>query len=149
MAIFSTIPLYRVCVFVVVNLLNCVWFFVTPWAAACQSPLFCTISQSLIKFIFMKLVMLSIHLILCCPLLLLPSIFPSIRGFSNELALLIRWTKYWSFTFSDNTSNEYSGLISFRVDWFGLSSVISSTTIRKHLFLGAQPPLWSNSHIHT
>ena len=89
------------------------------------------------------------------PLLLLPSIFPNIRGFSNELALHIGWPKYWSFTFSVSPSNEYSGLISFRIGWFdvlavqGLSRVIFSTTARKHQFFSAQPSLWSNSHICT
>ena len=95
------------------------------------------------------------HLILFCLLLLLPSIFPSIRVFSSELGLLIRWPKYWSFCFCISFSNEYSGLISFRVDWFelfavqGLSRVFSSTTIWKHQFLNVQPSLWSFSHIHT
>ena len=92
------------------------------------------------------------HLILCHPLLLLPSIFPSIRVFSNELALRNSWPKYWSFRTSP--SNEYSGLISFRIDWFdllavqGLSRVFSNTTVQKHQFFSAQPSLWSNSHIH-
>ena len=95
----------------------------TPWTAARQVPLLSTISQSLLKFMFIKLVMLSNDLILCHPLLLLPSIFPSIRVFSNELALHIRRPKYWSFIFSINPSSEYSGLISFRTDWFGLHAV--------------------------
>ena len=84
---------------------------------------------------------------------LLSSIFPSLRVFSNELALHIRWSKYWSFSFSISPSNEYSGLISFRIDWFDLAShrtpVLSSTLVRKHQFFSAQPSLWSNSHIHT
>ena len=81
--------------------------------------------------------------------------FPSIRGFSNELSLHIRWPKYWSFSFSISPSNEYSGLIFFRIDWFdlpgvqGLSRIFSSTTIQKHQFFSAQPALWSNFHIHT
>ena len=93
------------------------------------------------------------HLILWHLLLLLPSIFPSIRVFSNESALLIRWPKYWSFSISPST--EYSGLISFRIDWFdllaaqGLSRVFSNTTVQKHQFFGIQPSLWSKSHIHT
>ena len=95
----------------------------TPWTAARQVPLLSTISQSLLKFMFIKLVMLSNDLILCHPLLLLPSIFPSIRVFSNELALHIRRPKYWSFIFSINPSSEYSGLISFRIDWFDLLKV--------------------------
>ena len=95
------------------------------------------------------------HLILCHPLLLCPSVFPSIMVFSNELALHIRWPKYWSFSFSISSSNEYSRLNSFRIDWFhlllskGLSRVFSRATVRKHQFFGAQPSLWSNSHIHT
>ena len=91
---------------------------------------------------------------LSSPLLLLPSIFPSIRVFSNELALLIRWPKYWSFSFSISPFNEYSGLISFRVDWLnllqskGISRVSSNTTVQKHQFFGTQLSSQSNSHIH-
>ena len=92
----------------------------TPWTAACQAPLSFTNSQSLLKFMSTELVMLSNYLVLCGPLLLLPSIFPTISVFSNESALLIRWPKYWSFSFSISPSNEYSGLISFRIDWFDL-----------------------------
>ena len=95
----------------------------TPWTAARQASLAFTISCSLLKLISIKLVMPSNHLILCCPLLLLPSIFPSIRVFSSELVLCIRWLKYWSFSFSISPSNEYSGLISFRMDWFDLLAV--------------------------
>ena len=90
-----------------------------------------------------------------CPLLLLPSIFPRIRVFFNEMVLLIRWSKYWSFSFSISPSNEYSGLISFRNDWFdlsyfmGFSRVFSNTTVQKHQISGAQLSLQSNSHIHT
>ena len=90
--------------------------------------------------------MLSNHLILCCPLLLLPSFFPSIRVFPNEFALLNRWPEYGSLSCSISPSNEYSGLISFRIDWFELlsvSRVFSSTTIQKHQFFGVQPSLWS------
>ena len=100
-----------------------------------------------------ELVMPPIPLILCCPLLLLSSIFPSIRVFSNKSVLHIRWPKCWSFSISP--FNEYSGLISFRIDWFdflqskGLSRVFSSTTVSKHQFFGIQPYLWSNFHIHT
>ena len=91
------------------------------------------------------------HLILCHPLLLLPSIFPSIRLFSNESVLHIRWPKYWSFSFSITPFNEYSGLISFRIDWFDLCSprVFSNTTVEKHQFIDTQLSLWFNSHIHT
>ena len=95
----------------------------TPQTAACQASLSFTISQSLLKLMPIELVMSSNHLILCHLLLLLPSIPPSIRVFSNESALLIRWPKYWSFSFSISPSNEYSGLISFRKDWFGVLAV--------------------------
>ena len=94
---------------------------VTPWTAACLASLSFTISWSLLKLMSVESVMPSNHLILCCPLLLPPSIFPSIRVFSNESALRIRWSKHWSFSFSP--SNEYSGLISFRIDWFDCLSV--------------------------
>ena len=90
----------------------------TPWTAACQASLSFIISQSLLKFMSVELVLLSSHLVLCCPLLFPPSIFPSIRVFSSELTLCIRWHKYWSFSFSISLSSEYSGLISFRIDWF-------------------------------
>ena len=100
-----------------VQLLSCVQLFVTPWTTAHQSSLSFTTSQSLLKLMPIESMMLSNHLMLCCPLLL-PSIFPSIRVFSNELALHIRWSKYWSFSISP--SNEYSGLISFRIDWLDL-----------------------------
>ena len=99
-----------------------VQLFATPWTAARQTSLFTTNSQSLFKIMSIELVMPSNHLILCRPLLP-PSIFPSIRVFSNESALCIRWTKYWSFSFSISPSNEYSGLISFRMDWLGLLAV--------------------------
>ena len=103
----------------VVQSLGHVQLSVTPWTAACQVFLSFTISWSLLKFISIESVMLSNHLILCLPLLLLPSILPSIRVFSNESALHIKWPKYWSF--SINPSNEHSGLISFRIDWFDLA----------------------------
>ena len=96
---------------------GCVQHFVTPWNAAHQASLSITNSRSLLKLRFIESVMPPHRLILCCPLLL-PSVFPSIRVFSSELALLIRWPKYWSFCFSISPSNEYSGLISFRIDWF-------------------------------
>ena len=95
----------------------------TPWTAACQASLSYTISWSLLKLMSVESVMPSNHLIFCCPLLLLPAIFPSIRVFSNELALRIRWPKYWNFSFSISPSNEYSGLISFRITWFELLAV--------------------------
>ena len=110
-------------IFIVVKLLSHVWLFVTPWTAARQASLSITNSRSLLKLKSMDSVMPSSHLILCHPLLLLPSIFPSIRVFSNESALHIRWPEYWSFSFSIRPSNAYSGLISFGVDWLDLLAV--------------------------
>ena len=107
----------------VVQSLNCVWLFATPWTAPCQASLSITNSWSLPKLMSIESVMPSNHLILYRPLLFLPSIFPSIRVFSNELALRIRWPKYWSFRFNISRSNDYSGLISFRMDWFDLLAV--------------------------
>ena len=107
-----------------VYVLSHVWLFAALWTAACQAPLSSSaISQSLLKFMSVESVMLSNHLILCHPLLLLPSIFPSNKVFSNESALHIRWPKYWSLSFSISLSNNYSGLISFRIDWFDLLAV--------------------------
>ena len=106
-----------------VQSLSRVRLFATPWTAAYQASLSITNSQSLLKLMSTESVMPSSHLILCHPLLLLPSIFPSIRVFSNEPALRIRWPKYWSFSFSISPSDEYSELISFRVDWFDLLAV--------------------------
>ena len=100
--------------------LSRIWLFVTPWTAARQASLPVTISQSLLRLMSIESVMPSNHLILCLPLPLLSSIFPSIRVFSIESVLHIRWPKYWSFSFSISPSNEYSGLISFRIDWFDL-----------------------------
>ena len=99
-----------------VQLLSCVWPFATPWTVAYQASLSITNSWSLLKLMSTELVLPSNHLILCRPLLLLPSVFPSLRVFSNESVLPIRWPKYWSFSFSISPSNEYSGLISFRID---------------------------------
>ena len=107
---------------VVVQSLCWVWLSVTPWTAAHQASL-STISQSLLKLMSIESMMPSNHLVLCHPLLLLPSIFPSIRVFSNESVLCIRWSKYWSFSFSISLSNEYLGLISFRIDWLDLLAV--------------------------
>ena len=123
-----------------VQLLSHVQLFATPWTAAHQASLSITNSRSLLKLMFIESVMSSNHLILCRPLLLLPSIFPSIRLFSNESVLHIRWPKYWSFRFSISLSNEYLGLISFTIDWLvslqskGLSGVFSNTTVQKHQF---------------
>ena len=107
-----------------VQSLSCVQLFVTPWTAARQPSLSITNSQSLLKLMSM---MPSNHLILCRTLFLLPSIFPSIKVFSSESVLQIRWPKYWSFSFSISPSNEYSGLISFRIDWFDLLTLSSPT----------------------
>ena len=103
--------------------LSYVWIFAVPWTAAHQTSLSITISQNWLKLMSMKSVMPSNHLILCHPCLLPPSIFPSIRVFSNESVLHIRWPKYWSFIFSISPSNEYSGLFSFRMDWLDLLAV--------------------------
>ena len=127
-----------------VQSLRHVRLFVTPWTAARQASLSFTISQSLLRLISIESVMPSSHLILCHPLLLLPSIFPSIRVFSKESALRIRWPKYGSFSFSISPSNEYSGLISFRRDWLDLlavqgafRSLIQHHSL-KHQFFSAQ-----------
>ena len=142
-------------VVVVFQLLSNVQLFGTPWTAARQASQSFTISQSLLKLMSIESVMPSNHLIFCRSLLLLPSVFPSIRVFSTESAACTRWPKYWSFSFNISPSNQYSGLISFRMDWLdlleskGLSRVFSSTTVQKHQFFSAQLSLWSNSHIHT
>ena len=138
---------------VIVQLFSHVWLFATLWTVACQASLSITICRSLLKLMSIETVMPSNHLVLCHPLLPLASIFSSIRIFSNESPLLIRWPKRWSF--SINPSNEYSGLISFRIDWFdhlatqrtlkGLLQLYNS----KHQFFSTQPSLWPNSHIHT
>ena len=106
-----------------VQSLSCVWLFEAPWTIACQVSLSITNSQNLLKLMSIESVMPSNHLILCHPLLLLPSIFPSFKVFSNESVLHIRWPKYWSFSFSISPCSEYSGLISFRMDWLDLLAV--------------------------
>ena len=106
-----------------VQLLSHIRLFATPWTVARQASLSITNSQSLLKLMPIELVMPSNHLILCCPLLLPPSVFPSIRVFSNESFLHIRWPKYWSFSFNISPCSEYAGLISFRMDWFDLLAV--------------------------
>ena len=133
---------------------SCVRLFAIPWTAGHQASLSFTISWSLLKFISIESVVSSNHLVFCHPLLLLLSIIPAWGSF-HESVLRIRWPKYWSFSFSIIPSNDYSGLISFRIDWFDLLAVqgtlksLSSTTIWKHQFFGAQPSSWSNSHICT
>ena len=121
----------------------------------CQASLSITNSWSLLKLMSTESVMPSNYLILCCPLFLLPSVFPSIRVFSKESVLCIRWPNDWSFSFSISPSNEYSGLISFRMDCFDLLAVqgtlriFSSIVVQKHQFFSTHISLWSNSHIHT
>ena len=139
-----------------VQSLGSVQLFATPWTAACQASLTIINSQSLLKLMSIESVMPYNHLILCCPLLLLPSIFPSIRIFSNESLLCIRWWNYWSFSF---IRTEYSSVLPMNIqDWFplGLTGCISlqpkglsrvfNTIVQKHQFIGAQLSLWSNSH---
>ena len=138
---------------VVVQSLSRVWLFVTPWTAAQQASLSYTISLSLLKLMSIESLMPSNHLILWPPLLILPSVFPSIRVFSNASALHIRWPKYWSsasvlpINIQGWLPLGLTGLISLLSK--GLSRVFSSTTIWKHQFFGTQPSLWSNSHICT
>ena len=110
-------------VIVVVQSVSHVLLFAIPWTAACQAPLCLTISQNLLKLMSIESVMPANHLVFCCPLLLLPSIFPSVRAFSNKSALCVSWPKYWNFSFSISPSSEYSGLISFKIDWFDLPAV--------------------------
>ena len=135
--------------------LSRVRLFATPCIAARQASLSITNSWSSLRLMSFGSVMPSSHLILCRPLLLLPPIPPSIRVFSNESTLRMRWPKYGSFSFSISPSKEIPGLISFRMDWLdllqskGLSRVFSNTTVQKHQFFGAQPSSQSNSHIHT
>ena len=140
-----------------VHSVNCVQLFATPWTASCQASLSITSSQSLLKLMSIELVVPSNHLILCCPLLP-PAIFPSIRVFSNELAPCIRWPElqlqHQSFNESglpvniqDRFPLEWTGWIPLQSE--GLSGVFSNTTVLKHQFFGAQPSLWSHSHIRT
>ena len=138
----------REIVIIVVQSLSHVLLFEIPWIAACNASLSFTISGNLLKLMSITSTMPSNHLVLCCPFLPLPSIFPSIRVFSNELALHIRWSKYWSFTFSINPSKEYSklfplgltSLISFQAK--GLLRVFYCTTVQKDQFSSDQPSLW-------
>ena len=139
-----------------VQSLSCVRLFATPWIVVRQASLSTTNSWSLLKLISIESVMPSNHLILYRPLLLLPSIFTSIRVFSKESVLRIRWPEYWSFSFSISPCNEYSGLISFRMDWLDLlavqgtlKSLLQHHCFQKHQFFGPRLSLQSNSHIHT
>ena len=137
-----------------VQLLSHVHCFATPWSAAQQDSLSITNFWSLLKLMSIKSVMPSNHLFFCQPLLL-PSVFPSIRVFSNESVLHIRWPKYWSFSFNISPSNEYSGLISYRIGWFDLLAVQGTlkSLLQRHSskasILQRSASLWSNSHIHT
>ena len=140
---------------VVVQLLSPVQVFATPWITAHQVFLSYTISWSLLKFISIESVMTSNHLILCCPLLLLPSFFSSIRVFSNESVLRIRWPKYWSFSLNFSPFNEYSGLISFRIDWFDfitvqgtLQSLLQHHTLKASILWHSATFMVQLSHLH-
>ena len=159
----STFDSYTVCrrqpqeevQFHTVQSLSHVRLFATPWITACQASLSITNSRNSLKLMSIESVMPSSHLILCRPLLLLPPIPPSIKVFSNESTLHMRWPKYWSFSFSISPSSEHPGLISFRMDWLDLLAVqgtlkiFSNTTVQKYQFFGTQPSSQSNSHIHT
>ena len=153
---FSPCHLVTYCVFSSVHLLSRVWLFATPWTAAHQASLSSNNSQSLLKLMPIESVIPSNHLILCYPLLLLPSIFPSIRVFSNESVLHIRWPMYCSFSFNISPCNEYSGLISFRMDWLDLLEAAQGTlkSLLQHHSSNALV-LWHSaffivhSHIHT
>ena len=137
-----------------VQSLSHVWLFLTPWITACQVPLSITNSWSSLKLMSIKSVMPSSHLILCHPLLLLPPIPPSIRVFSNESTLCMRWPKYWSFSFSISPSNEHPGLISFRMDWLDLLAVQGTlrSLLQHHSSKASilrRSAFFTVSHIHT
>ena len=153
--VLSYLLCYLIVIISSVQSLSHVRLFATPWIAARQASLSITHSHSWLKLTSIKLVMPSSHLILCRPLILLPPIPPSIRVFSNESTLCMRWPKYWSFSFSISPSKEHPGLIS--LEWTGspcsprdgLSRVFSNTTVQEHQFFGIQLSSQSNSHIHT
>ena len=128
-----------------VQLLSCLRLFATPWTAARQASLSISNSRSLLKLLSIKSVMPSKHLILCRPLLLLPSIFPRIRVFFNESVLHIRWPKYWSFSFSISPSSEYSGLISFRIDWFDLLAAQETLKSLHQHYISKASILWRSA----
>ena len=140
-----------------IQLLSCVQLFATPWITACQSSLSITNSRSSLKLTSIESVVPSSHLIFCRPLLLLPPIPPSIRVFSNESTLCMRWPTYWSFSFSIIPSKRLilPGLIYIRMDWLdlfevrGTLKIFSNTTVQQHQFFGTQLSSQSNSHIHT
>ena len=143
----------NVIVVVVVQLLSRVWLFATPWTEACQASLSFTIPQSLFKLMSLKSMRPSNHLVLCCHLLFLPSVFPSIKVFSSESVHCNRWLKYWSFSFSISPSKEYSRLISFRIDWFDLTvhRILKSllTPQFKSINSLVLSLLYDAAHIHT
>ena len=147
--------LVQQCQFSSVQSLSHVWLFASPWISACQISLSITNFRSLLKLMSIESVMPSSHLILCHPLLLLSPVTSSIRVFSNESTLRIRWPKYWSFSFSISPSNEHPGLISLgwtgwiSLQFKGLLRVFSNTTVQKHQFFGTHLSSQSNSHIHT
>ena len=130
-----------------VQSLSCVWLFVTPWSAACQASLSITNSRSLHKLMSTESVMPSNHLIFCHPLLFPPSIFPSIRVFSNESVLRIRWPKYWSFNFNISFFNEYSGLISFSMDWLDILAVQGTLKSLLQHHSSKASILWPSQHL--
>jgi len=130
--------------FSLVQSLSHVWLFGTPWTSACQASLSITNSWRLLKLMSIELVMPSYHLILCCPLLL-PSIFPSIRDFSNKSVLRIRWPKYWNFSFSISPSTEHPGLISFRMDWLDLLAVQGTLKSLLHHHSSKASILWHSA----
>ena len=142
-------------IFSSIQSLSHVWLFVIPWIAVRQASLSITNSRSSLRLTSRESVMPSSHFILCCPLLLLPPIPSSIRVFSNESTLPMRWPKYWRFSFSIIPSKKIPGLISFRMDWLDLLAVqgtlnsLSNAIVQKHQFFSAQPSSQSNSHIHT
>ena len=129
--VLRTMEMYQAA-FSLVQSLSHVQLFVTPWTAACQASMYITNSQSLLKLMSISSVMPSKHLILCCPLLFLPSILASLRVFSNESVFLIRWPQYWSFSFSISPSNEYSGLILFTTDWIDLAVQETLESLLQH-----------------
>ena len=139
---------------IVVHSLSLVWLFLIPWTTARQAPLSSTVSWSLLRFMSIESIMVSNHLILCCLLLLLPSVFLSIRVFSKESTLHIRWPKYWSFSFSISPFNEYSGLISFRIEWLDLPAVQGTLKSilphhnSNHQFFSTKRPKVQNISIH-
>ena len=148
------VPYYIHDYIVAVQPLSQVQLFATPWTAACQASLSFTVSWSLLKLLSIESVMTSNHPIDCHPLLLLPSIFPRIRVFSNGSVLRIRWPNYWSFSFSISPSNKYSGMIQFRIDWFYLFAIQwNLKSLLQHYSSNALIPwhsvsIWSNFHIH-